>query len=52
ELVSLYKEAALKVAREEIRANILEVLFLLKQCPVNNPKMQGAAVRNSLGKAH
>ncbi|CAN1173855.1 Uncharacterized protein At2g39910 [Linum perenne] len=32
ELVSLYKEAALKVAREEIRRNILDVLFLLKQC--------------------
>ncbi|CAN0909632.1 Uncharacterized protein At2g39910 [Linum grandiflorum] len=32
ELVSLHKEAALKVAREEIRTNILDILFLLKQC--------------------
>ncbi|XP_002530409.2 uncharacterized protein At2g39910 [Ricinus communis] len=32
ELVVLYKEAALKTAREEIRTNVLEILVLLQQC--------------------
>ncbi|KAF5947856.1 hypothetical protein HYC85_013813 [Camellia sinensis] len=32
ELATLYKEAALKIAREEIRAHILQILILLQQC--------------------
>ncbi|KAJ4836564.1 hypothetical protein Tsubulata_013443 [Turnera subulata] len=32
ELVILYKESALKVAREEIRTTVLEILVLLRQC--------------------
>ncbi|KAF7131862.1 hypothetical protein RHSIM_Rhsim09G0171700 [Rhododendron simsii] len=32
ELTTLYKEAALKIAREEIRAHILQILILLQQC--------------------
>ncbi|CAL5407439.1 unnamed protein product [Camellia sinensis] len=32
ELATLYKEAALKIAREEIRTHILQILILLQQC--------------------
>ncbi|KAI7734177.1 hypothetical protein M8C21_022086 [Ambrosia artemisiifolia] len=32
ELVILYKDASLKVERENIRANILQILILLQQC--------------------
>jgi len=32
ELTTLHKEAAMKVAREEIRAHILQILILLQQC--------------------
>ncbi|XP_058181859.1 uncharacterized protein At2g39910 [Rhododendron vialii] len=32
ELTTLHKEAALKIAREEIRAHILQILILLQQC--------------------
>ncbi|XP_059628037.1 uncharacterized protein At2g39910 isoform X2 [Cornus florida] len=32
ELATLYKEAALKISREEIRARILQILILLQQC--------------------
>ncbi|KAL7212556.1 hypothetical protein ACSBR2_015284 [Camellia fascicularis] len=32
ELATLYEEAALKIAREEIRAHILQILILLQQC--------------------
>lgn len=32
ELALLYKEAALRVAREQIRSSVLEILILLQQC--------------------
>ncbi|KAL6977440.1 hypothetical protein U1Q18_026239 [Sarracenia purpurea var. burkii] len=32
ELTTLYKEAALKIARDEIRVHILQILILLQQC--------------------
>ncbi|PSS32552.1 hypothetical protein CEY00_Acc02852 [Actinidia chinensis var. chinensis] len=32
ELATLYKEAALKIARKEIREHILQILILLQQC--------------------
>ncbi|KAM7499332.1 hypothetical protein LguiA_023746 [Lonicera macranthoides] len=32
ELVILYKDAALKIAREDIRAHVLQILNLLQQC--------------------
>ncbi|KAG5239917.1 LIM domain-containing protein [Salix suchowensis] len=32
ELALLYKEAALRIAREQIRSSVLEILILLQQC--------------------
>ncbi|KAL8093565.1 uncharacterized protein At2g39910 [Apium graveolens] len=39
ELVSLYKEAALKIEREAIRPRILQILILLHQC--KGPQFEG-----------
>ncbi|XAR71961.1 hypothetical protein NMG60_11018424 [Bertholletia excelsa] len=40
ELATLHKEASMKVAREEIRAHILQILILLQQC--KGPQFEAA----------